>query len=63
MPRDVAYAVSEIARLLGNTAHVVEAWEVDVAWNAVLAGDVDDLREHIDHERRANAPGWIQPTP
>ena len=61
VPRDVAYAVSEVARQLGDTAHVIEAWEVDVAWNAVLAGDIDDLAEHIEHERRANPP--IKPRP
>jgi hypothetical protein len=62
VPRDVAYAVSEVARQLGDTAHVIEAWEVDVAWNAVLAGDIDDLAEHIEHERRTNPPGPINPT-
>jgi uncharacterized alpha-E superfamily protein len=53
VPRSVAYAVSELARQLGDTGHVIEAWEVNVAWNAILAGDIDDLVEHIEHERRA----------
>lgn len=34
IPRDAAYAISEVTRLLGETAHVIEAWEVDTAWNA-----------------------------
>jgi hypothetical protein len=61
VPRHVAYAVSEVARQLGDTAHVNEAWAVDVAWNATLAGDIDDLAEHIDHERRTNPPGPSKP--
>jgi hypothetical protein len=63
VPRDVAYAVSEVARQLGDTAHIIEAWEVDVAWSAVLAGDIDDLAEHTEHERQTNPPGPNKPTP
>jgi hypothetical protein len=62
VPRDVAYAVSEVARQLGDTAHVFEAWEVDVAWNAVRARDIDDLAEHIAHERQTNPPGPNKPS-
>jgi hypothetical protein len=61
VPRSVAYAVSEVARQLGSSAHVIEAWQVDVAWNAVLAGDIDHLADHIELERRTNPPGPIKP--
>jgi hypothetical protein len=54
IPRRVAYAIAEISRMLredpGTTEH---AWAVDTAWNAVLAGDIDNLDEHIRHERAA----------
>jgi hypothetical protein len=26
-------------------------WTVETAWSAVLAGDIDDLREHLRLER------------
>lgn len=52
VPRSVAYAISEVARQLGDTALELEAREVLIAWNAVLAGDIDDLDEHLEHERR-----------
>lgn len=61
VPRSVAYAVSEVVRQLGSSAHVIEAWQIDVAWNAVLAGDIDDLADHIELERRTNPPGPIKP--
>ncbi len=50
IPRDVAYAVAELTRQLGETD---QAWELAVRWTAILAGDVDDLDEHAAHERRA----------
>jgi hypothetical protein len=62
VPRDVAYAIFEVARELRDAAHVVDAWAVDVAWNAVLAGDIDDLVDHIEYERRTGPAGPIEPT-
>lgn len=61
VPIRVAYAVSEVVRLLrehsASRAQVApheaasrEAWLVDVAWSAVLAGDIDNLEEHLAHE-------------
>lgn len=57
VPRNVAYAVAEIARLLRERQPaepvVAEfAWELDVAWAAVLSGDIDDLAEHLHEERQ-----------
>jgi hypothetical protein len=53
IPRSAAYAVAEVARMLGDAAHVIHAWEVDTAWLGVLAGDVDDLRRHVTEEHEA----------
>jgi hypothetical protein len=64
VPRDVAYAVTEIIRLLRNRADesgdtaaskVVArtAWIAEVAWSAVLAGDIDDLKRHVNQETTA----------
>jgi hypothetical protein len=52
VPRDVAYAVAEIARLLRVNHQEDAAWQVDTAWAAVLAGDIDDIAGHIAAERR-----------
>jgi hypothetical protein len=52
--RDAAYAVAEVDRMLrehGNARR--EAWAVETAWLAILAGDVDDLREHLAREEAA----------
>lgn len=54
--RDVAYAVAEVTRMLRDAARVIEAWAVDTAWNAVLAGDIDDMAEHLEAEKRARPP-------
>jgi hypothetical protein len=46
--RGAAYAVAEVIRMLeenGEAQH--ERWMVETAWLAVLAGDIDDLDEHI----------------
>jgi len=57
---DVAYAVAEVARLLreygeraGDAAATEAAWRVDTAWLAVLAGDIDDLAQHLEEEAAA----------
>ena len=51
---DIAYAVAEVARFLrergdqsGDAAAREAAWLVDTAWLAVLAGDIDNLDEHL----------------
>lgn len=51
--RGVAYAVAEVTRMLRDAARVSEACAVDAAWNAVLAGDVDDVAEHLEAENWA----------
>ena len=55
VPRDVAYAVSEVTRMLRDAEAQDAARRVDTAWNAVLAGDVDDLAEHVEGEHRPDA--------
>jgi hypothetical protein len=52
LPRDVAYAVAEAARMLRDTGDDDAASQVDIGWSAVLAGDIDDVVEHIAQERR-----------
>ena len=52
VPRDVAYAVSEVTRMLRDAEAHDAAGRVDTAWNAVLAGDIDDLAEHVALEHR-----------
>lgn len=56
VPRSTILAVLEISRLLreheGRSPAVADAaWSVEVAWRAVLAGDIDDLGEHLRDER------------
>jgi uncharacterized alpha-E superfamily protein len=61
LPRSLVYAVSEIVRLLrecqeeaGNQRDARwfarSAWRVETAWSAVLAGDIDDILEHLENE-------------
>ena len=55
VPAAAAYAVSEANRMLrdyrGSAENVGRAegaaWAIETAWNAVLAGDIDDLAQHI----------------
>jgi hypothetical protein len=50
----IAYSVAEVARMLrsgGETDR--EAWLIDTAWLAVLAGDIDDLHECLNGEEAA----------
>jgi len=49
IPRAVAYAISEITSRL-RVRDEAAASMVDVAWNAVLAGDIDDVRVHVQQE-------------
>ena len=53
IPRDVAYAVGEVVRMLREWGADQPAWRVETAWSAVLAGDIDDLREHLSGEEAA----------
>jgi hypothetical protein len=53
VPRDVAYAVAEVVRMLRAFGADHSAWVVETAWLAVLAGDVDDVGEHIALEEAA----------
>jgi hypothetical protein len=53
VPRDVAYAVAEIARMLRDSGADRSAWRVETAWLAVLAGDIDDIHEHLAEEEAA----------
>jgi hypothetical protein len=55
VPRDVAYAVSEVTRMLRDAEQHDAAARVDTAWNAVLAGDIDDLAEHVELGHRLGA--------
>jgi hypothetical protein len=57
---DIAYAVGEISRFLRKYSEVSGdprgdegAWTVDTAWLAVLAGDIDDVQQHVADEARA----------
>lgn len=59
--RDVVYAVAEIVRLLrdargsGDQIVVISdgVWSIETAWRAILAGDIDDIHEHLVEEQRA----------
>jgi hypothetical protein len=53
IPRTVAYAVSEISDRLRRKNRPEAARAVDIAWNAVLAGDIGDIATHVRDEARA----------
>lgn len=53
VPRDVAYAVGEVTRMLRESGADRSAWRVETAWLAVLAGDIDNLGEHLAEEEAA----------
>jgi hypothetical protein len=61
LPRDLVYAIAEIDRMLrsygvgvsdgARRAQAAKAtWLIETAWRAVLAGDIDDLRQHLAEE-------------
>jgi hypothetical protein len=52
VPRSVAYAVSEVTGRLRDAEEHDLARRIDTAWNAVLAGDIDDIAEHVELEHR-----------
>jgi hypothetical protein len=54
VPRTVAYAVSEISDRLRRRNRPEAAQAVDIAWNAVLAGDIDDIATHVRYEARTS---------
>jgi|HubBroStandDraft_6_1064221.scaffolds.fasta_scaffold133489_3 hypothetical protein len=55
VPREAAYAVAEVSRLLRAAENEDAARQIDAAWSAVLAGDVHDVIENVAEERRASA--------
>jgi hypothetical protein len=66
VPTDVAYAVAEVTRMLRDYADaetssarapgLKEAWLIETAWLAVLAGDIDDLQQHLNEEEATRTP-------
>ena len=53
VPREVPYAIAEIAQTLRVAERPDAAWLVGIAWLGVLAGDDDDIEEHVAEEWRA----------
>jgi hypothetical protein len=51
--REAAYAVAEVARMLREAGADREASAVDTGWLAVLARDIDDVRQHVAEEKAA----------
>lgn len=47
VPREVAYGVAEVERMLRAANRAGDADRVEAAWVAVLAGDIDDLEAGI----------------
>lgn len=63
LPRDLVYAISEVIRFLNERHEATEragrtpdraSWRAEVAWAAVLAGDIDNIREHLLEEETAH---------
>ena len=62
VPVAVAYAVSEVCSLLRSYRGPVDAagraadaaWRGETAWNGALAGDIDDIAQHLLDEGRAS---------
>ena len=50
LPRRLAYAVGEVARMLRVRKFDDAALRVETAWLAVLAGDIDDIPAHLAEE-------------
>jgi len=53
LPSALVYAVGEVARMLREARRDADAWAVDTAWLALLAGDIDDVAGHVAEERAA----------
>lgn len=47
LPTSLVYAVEECARLLRSAAWSTEEFALRCAWSAVLAGDIEDIVEHV----------------
>ena len=55
---DAAYAVGEVSRMLRDDPETPRAaWLVETAWLAALAGDIDDLRQHVSDEEAGTGEG------
>jgi hypothetical protein len=53
-PWQIEAAVSDFISALNDYNRADQpAWRVETAWSAVLAGDIDDLREHLSGEESA----------
>lgn len=57
-PRSLIYAITEILRMLrelsSDRPDAVRAESlIAMAWSAILAGDIDDLKRHLADEERA----------
>ena len=58
IPADAAYAVGEVSRMLRDDPETPRAaWLVETAWLAALAGDIDDLRQHVSDEEAGTGEG------
>lgn len=69
IPRAIAASISGMSIAILETMHEIEAarpaerellsglrrlmWKIDCGWNAVLAGDIDDIEEHVQLEGAA----------
>ena len=64
LPSTLVYAITEVIRLLRDSQATVAAeieqrtigraaWRAETAWSAVLAGDIDDIQEHLIQEEAA----------
>lgn len=64
LPSTLVYAITEVIRLLRDSqAKAADeneqrtigraAWRAETAWSAVLAGDIDDIQEHLIGEEGA----------
>jgi hypothetical protein len=62
--RDLVYAIAEVIRLLRDAADKPPgqsdarsferaAWLIETTWAAALAGDIDDLPQHVNREHAA----------
>ena len=61
LPRILVYTVQELIRILRQAKYKLNpdtdkllpfaAWKLETAWLAVLAGDIDDIFEHITAEQ------------
>jgi hypothetical protein len=55
----LAYSVAVVIRMIREYGEkrqdanaVLGAWRVETAWEAILAGDIDDIAEHVADEER-----------